>query len=60
MTPGPAGYESKSWVESNKDQEWSYKMEISQIFDRPLGRQVTGGFQIENYKGDVVINRKGE
>ena len=45
---------------NHEGQEWSYKMEICQVFDRPLSRQVTEGYQIENYRGDVVINRKGE
>ena len=48
------------WLDHHEGHEWSYKMEICQVFDRPLSRQVTEGYQIQNYKGDVVINRKGE
>ena len=47
------------WVENHKDQEWPYKMKITQVFDRPLNRQVIEGFLIENYKGDIVITNEG-
>ena len=35
-------------------------MKVTRIHDSALQRQVEEGFSIGNYKGDTLLNRKGE
>ena len=35
-------------------------MEVMKTFETPLQRQATEGYKISNYKGDIVVNRRGE
>ena len=35
-------------------------MEVTRTFDTPLQRQATEGYKISNYRGDIVVNRRGE
>ena len=45
---------------ARQGQSWDYPMEITGLFDRPLHRQATEGYILQQYPGDVLINRKGE
>ena len=38
----------------------NFQMKVVKQHDRPLSRQIHEGQQIANYKGDIIINRKGE
>ena len=48
------------WVNSHQGVEWKYSMKVTRIHDSALQRQVEEGFSIGNYKGDTLLNRKGE
>ena len=44
------------------EEDWKavYRMKIERCFPSALRRQCFEGFQIGNYKGDMILNRKGE
>ena len=48
------------WMDHHQGLEWRFSMEVVQTFETPLQRQATEGYRISNYKGDIVVNRKGE
>ena len=48
------------WLENHQGQDWKFNMSVLKVFDTPLQRQANEGFQIANFKGDVLLNRKGE
>ena len=48
------------WLENHQGQEWAFKMAVIKTFESPLHRQATEGFHISQYKGDILLNKKGE
>ena len=48
------------WKEKHSDQNWDYQHKILKSYNNPLQRQVHEGHLIANFKGDEVLNRKGE
>ena len=48
------------WKEFHGESEWNYSMKVIKTFKSPLQRQSCEGFLIANFKGDVLLNRKGE
>ena len=47
-------------MDSHQGVEWRYTMKVTKVHDSALQRQVVEGFSIGNYKGDTLLNRKGE
>ena len=48
------------WKESHPNKEWNFSMTVVRSFRSPLQRQSCEGYLIANYKGDILMNRKGE
>ena len=48
------------WQNSHQGVEWRYTMKVTKVHDSALQRQVEEGFSIGNYRGDTLLNRKGE
>ena len=51
---------AKHWLEEHQGTEWEFKMTVKEVHDSPLMRQSTEGYQIANFKGDLLLNQKGE
>ena len=48
------------WQDSHQGVDWDFSMTIIKVHDSALQRQVAEGFAIGNFKGDTLLNRKGE
>merc|ERR1711954_83580 len=48
------------WQEGHGGQEWAYQMKILSSHRTPLSRQIEEGHRISSFKGEEILNRKGE
>ena len=50
----------KHWKEEHGSQEWAFQMKIMASHKTPLLRQATEGYNISTFKGNLILNSKGE